>query len=196
MQISEAFISVTAKNTELDMFVEDSGKRLGTFLVSFPLPWEMDRAKVDILGIRKPERVGEDIPEGVFAVDEDQALMYHNKEQIVDDDGVVIQEAMSKFGCVWFCPGPDMGEAMVKMNFKFQKSDTWYTLTYSLKESPIRVQTAVSKDGNIEPLVNYSFDQEARHLAFFNYIREKNWDAVQVSMCVWCVYEILLFLCR
>ena len=179
VQISEAFISVTAKDTQLDMFVEDSGKRIGTFLVSFPLPWEMDRAKIDILGIRKPERVGDDIPEGLIEVDEEQALMYRNKEQVIDDDGVVIEEAMSKFGCVWFCPGPDMGEALVKMNFRFQKSDTWYTLSYSLKESPIRVQTAVSKDGNIEPIVNYSFDQEARHLAFFNYIREKNWDAVQ-----------------
>ena len=36
-----------------------------------------------------------------------------------------------------------MGGAVVRMNFRFQGSEHWETLTYSLKESLIRVNTAL-----------------------------------------------------
>jgi hypothetical protein len=88
------------------MFSFSSGMRAGSFLVSYPLPWEMERAKIDVLGIRKvrsvkcisrepnkslltnarapplrppaqqPERVGDDLPEGLTEVDENQGLVY------------------------------------------------------------------------------------------------------------------------
>jgi len=179
VQIQEAFLSVTALDTAYESFVPESGKRLGTFIVTYPLPWEMETAKIDVLGIRKPERIGDDMPEGLIEVDEGQGINYHNKEPILDDDGNIIKDFYSKFGVVWFCPAPQLGSARVQLSFRFMKSAVWNTLTYSLKESPIRVASLLTAKAGEEPETEYTFDQEARHIAFFNHIRDKNWDAVQ-----------------
>ena len=80
VQIYEAFIAVQAIDTAYDMYVGDSGKRLGTFEVTYPLPWEMEKAKVDVLGIKRPERIGEDLPEGLSETDESQGLWYQNEK--------------------------------------------------------------------------------------------------------------------
>jgi WD40 repeat protein len=187
VQMYQAYVTVTRLDTAYDMFIEDSGMRLGHFLVSYPLPWEMDTAKIDPVGLKKPERVGDDLPAGLEESDNGQGLLYQNDEAEFNENGDQLNNTVSKFGCVWFCPGPDMGPARVSVNFKFQGTDTWETLTYSLRESPIRMASAVGKDGAEENVVQYTFDQEQRHIKFFNFIREKNWDAVQTFLDKKCV---------
>ena len=77
-------------------------------------------------------------------------------------DGNVVKEYQSKFGVVWFCPGPMLGPAQIRVQYRFQRTEKWETLTYSLKESPIRVASATDSSGNDEPVVQYTFEQTTK----------------------------------
>ncbi len=45
--------------------------------------------------------------------------------------------------CMWMCPEPDVGSAVVCVNLRLRDSDTWQRLTYSMRESAIRYETYV-----------------------------------------------------
>jgi len=40
--------------------------------------------------------------------------------------------------CMWMCPEPEMGNAVVCVNLRLRDSDKWHRLTYSMRESAIR----------------------------------------------------------
>ena len=40
--------------------------------------------------------------------------------------------------CMWMCPEPQMGNAVVCVNLRLRDSDKWHRLTYSMRESAIR----------------------------------------------------------
>jgi hypothetical protein len=82
---------------------------------------------------------------------------------------------------VWFCPGPNSGPAVVHVNFRRRNSLTWEKLTYSLKESTTRVNIGGKgkpSDVGGDPMSAFKFDQEERHTAFWNYVRENKWEVV------------------
>ena len=72
---------------------------MGTFTISYPLPWEMERAKIDVLGMKKPERVGDDLPKGLLEVDDDQGIVYRNEKPEFDEDGNQTNEVSIVFYC-------------------------------------------------------------------------------------------------
>ncbi len=65
---------------------------------------------------------------------------------------------------------------MVTVNLRLRNEKFWRKLTYSLKESPIRMN---ANDDEVEEGERYLFDQEERHDIFWRFIREQNWDAVE-----------------
>ena len=194
--ISEAFLDVMRVDTQFDMYAQYSGQRLGTFIVNHPAPWEMETAIIDPLGWRKPRRPDHQIPGGLSEVDQSQAVVFRNSfetrekepiEGIEMEEGEMedVPEHPSKFDLVWFCPGPEMGPARISLNFRFHRSSQWETAKITLRESPKRIRTGV--DNKAEAVLQYNFDQEARHRDFFRFIREKNWDAVEPFLDKKCV---------
>jgi hypothetical protein len=115
------------------MFSPISGKLLGKFVVDAALPWELDKAIIDPTGIHKPRRVP---PNGLEETRDGQAIMY--RATIRFDEKGIEQPIPAKFGVVWKCPGPDMGNAVVIVNYRKKNEQKWNKLSYSLKESPIR----------------------------------------------------------
>lgn len=241
--ITEAFLTVVAKDTVYDMFPATSGQKIGYFKLDYPPPWEMGVAILDPLGIKKPRRAV--IPDGLADSKDGQSCLYikpeqkkeGEKEEVIDTKavgrdtkekesqargasaaklkaedkkgGVGVVAAAStgpaqaetaghrgeagndepvvettNFTVVWMCPAPNLGPAMVVLNMKRKHSDEWIRLNYSLKESVIRINTnkkegsSVAKEEMVVPSV-FDFDQEERHVAFWDYVREKKWNAVE-----------------
>lgn len=80
---------------------------------------------------------------------------------------------------LWHCPPPNLGPVVVTVNIRLRNEKFWRKLTYSLKESPIRMN-AMDEDGvNGEDGERYLFNQEERHDVFWTYVREQNWEAVE-----------------
>ena len=194
--VSEAFLDVLAVHTQFDMYAPRSGQRLGAFAINHPTPWEMDRAILDPLGWRKPRRPDDMIPGGLVEVDSSQAVVFRNSfetrprepvEGVELEEGETEDVALhpSRFDIVWFCPAPELGPARVSLNFRFHRSSTWQTVTLTLRESPKRIRTGV--DNKAEAVLQYNFDQEARHCDFFRFVAAKNWDAVEPFLDKKCV---------
>lgn len=81
---------------------------------------------------------------------------------------------------LWNCPPPNLGPVVVTVNLRLRNEKVWKKLTYSLKESPIRMNAGDDEDDvNGEDGERYLFDQEERHDVFWSFIREQNWDAVE-----------------
>jgi hypothetical protein len=81
---------------------------------------------------------------------------------------------------LWNCPPPNLGPVVVTVNLRLRNEKVWKKLTYSLKESPIRMNAGDDEDEvNGEDGERYLFDQEERHDVFWSFIREQNWDAVE-----------------
>lgn len=194
--LSEAFLDVLAVNTQFDMYAPRSGQRLGSFAINHPTPWEMDRAIIDPLGWRKPRRPDDMIPAGLAEVDSAQAVVFRNSfetrprepvEGVEMEEGEteVVAQHPSKFEIVWFCPAPELGPARISLNFRFHRSSVWQTITLTLRESPKRIRTGA--DNKAEAVLQFNFDQEARHRDFFRFVSTKNWDAVEPFLDKKCV---------
>ena len=111
-----------------------------------------------------------------------------------DNDAV----ELNKMEIVWVCPHDGgMGAAVVTVNFRLEGETQWQKLTYSLRESPIKVRpkqnkksstddfgiSAVEELGNVGPNgEKYIFDQEAKHIQLWEYIRNENWEGVESMM--------------
>jgi hypothetical protein len=82
---------------------------------------------------------------------------------------------------VWFCPGPNSGPAVIHVNFRRRNSLTWEKLTYSIKESTTRVNVVGKGKPDVggDAMSAFKFDQEERHTAFWNYVRENKWNIVE-----------------
>ena len=183
--VTEAFITVHSIRAMYDIFSEEAGLRVGTFKLEAPLPWEMEKAIIDPTGLRKPKRP---LPNDIICAIDGQAILYQ-KEPIYQTNPETFEEeeviVPANFGAIWTCPGPDLGPAIIKVNYKVNKGahrDKWYTLTYSLKESPQRMTATPGGGGGGKPKAPsrpFVFDQEGKHAAFWNFIKEKNWEAVE-----------------
>jgi hypothetical protein len=99
------------------------------------------------------------------------------------DDGTVsttMTVAKDGFELVWNCPEPLLGTVVLVFNFKLKDyEDHWIQLRYSMKESPIRVgeyATVGDKKDSAEAK-QYKFNQEKKHINFWQFIRDKNWTA-------------------
>ncbi len=171
--VSEAFLDVVVKSTRFDSFSQSSGMRVGRFELSFAMPWEAPEDTAHDPAIRRQPR--RDVPPGLSES--------ADKEEIVS----------TEFQAVWACPGPELGTVVVTLNLRLRNSGQWQQLSYSLKESPIRVNQAVvpgsedvakslGKDG-----AKFAFDQEDRHRKFWAFVRDKQWEAVASFLEKRCV---------
>ena len=192
--VTEAFITVHAIRAMYDIFSEEAGLRIGTFKLDAPLPWEMDKAIIDPTGIRKPKR---NLPDDIICAIDGQAILYQ-KEPVYQTNPENFEEEEiiipANFGAIWMCPGPDLGPAIIKVNYKINKGahrDKWYTLTYSLQESLQRMTVTPGGGGGGKPKASsrpFLFDQESKHAAFWNFIKEKNWEAVESFIDKKCIF--------
>jgi hypothetical protein len=130
--ISTAFIAVQIKESRYEAFSALSGVRLGTFKIEGPIPWDPNTI-IDPLGIRAPKRVP---PSELSDVGGGQAVVFSEIRKY-DKNGEDLPQPPS-FEVLWLCPGPDMGNAIITVNFKRRFQTKWERLTYSLKESATR----------------------------------------------------------
>ena len=172
--LSQIYIAVYPVNSVFDIFSATGGRRIGCFARDQPVPWEKEHVIVDPSGFKKPRRR---VPEGLLEFAGGQAVGMFQRFLPCADPLAAKKPIPIEFGVVWSCPGPEMGDAVVRASYKVQNDDTWRALTYSLRESAMRMNAAAKGKGNDQPN-KFLFDQEAKHLAFWNYIREKNWDGV------------------
>ena len=171
LSIHDLYISVYPLKTIHEIFLPTDGQRIGRFKLDEPLPWEMDKAIIDPIGFKKPYRIP---PTGLSEMANNQAV-YYVQQSMLDDDGNNVPAPVN-LGVYWMCPGPDLGPAQVRASFKLAGSEKWHTLTYSLKESPMRVNAAAKGKKQAQP-EKFLFDQEGRHTSFWHYVRDKKWDA-------------------
>jgi hypothetical protein len=173
------------------MFSQQSGLRAGLFELDHALPWELPEGVIyDATLFRKPRR---EVPLGLVTSLDGQAVTYEESLRLAG--GEHKEDITSTvLRLMWSCPGPDLGVVSITVNFKFRgassAADKWQQLSYSLKESPIRVAlvgTGAPKDtANNADLdrtlgkdgICFSFDQEDRHRKFWDFVRDKKWDAV------------------
>eukprot|EP01038_Epipyxis_sp_PR26KG_P013480 gene13480-18085_t len=192
--ISEAFIDIVVRDTRFDSFSPKSGFRLGQFQLNAPIP-NKTKSEDMVLDPRnllknKPQRK---IPYGLYLTASDQAFIYDENIRFEKTKNHENAENVltTEFETIWKCPTQSfLGSAIVNVNFKFRKSSQWIQLTYSLKESRSRIESTENDNkyiddnnsttgNNINMISNtFSFDQEERHQKFFEYIRDKNWEAV------------------
>ena len=172
--IAEAFVSVNLKEDVFESFTEKSGARVGTFQASAPIPWRP--FITDPLNIRPPYRhppktVKETCHSKAFQYKEIRNFNRFTGEEILSSTAVEM---------LWNCPPPNLGPVVVTVNLRLRNEKVWKKLTYSLKESPIRMNAGDDEDDvNGEDGERYLFDQEERHDVFWSFIREQNWDAVE-----------------
>lgn len=111
---------------------------------------------------------------------------------------------LSAFSVVWKSPPPDMGAAVVTANIRRHNERKWTKLSYSLKESSVRIyskaqelasmksakiaakmksledQKAAEQLYSIDAVGKYdSFDQLKHHELFWEYIRDKQWASLE-----------------
>lgn len=185
--ISEAFVHVVVKSTRFDSYSPHSGMRVGLFEADHAIPWELP-AGTNALSSTEYRRPRRPVPPGLTSSLEKQALSYD--EAVLLSGGVKKEDiASTAFKSVWSCPGPGLGVVTVCANFRHRGSPHgWQQLSYSMKESPIRMTTgargaSVSNQGELGTTTDregvvYSFDQEDRHRRFWGYVRDKQWEAV------------------
>jgi len=171
LSIRDLYISVYPLKTIHEIFLPTDGQRIGRFKLDEPLPWEMDKAIIDPIGFKKPYRIP---PIGLSEMANNQAV-YYVQQSMLDEEGNNIPAPVN-LGVYWMCPGPDLGPAQVRASFKLAGSERWHTLTYSLKESAMRVNAAAKGKKQAQP-EKFLFDQEGRHTSFWHYVRDKKWDA-------------------
>lgn len=180
--VTEAFVSIHSKSAIFESFPENSGQKIGQFKVNVPLPWEMHTAIVHPLGLKPPLRV---VPEVLSESSDGQSLIF---KEVSTGAGLKDVPFVPKFEAVWLSPTePEIGEAIIVVTYRVREQHEWLRLTHSLKESVIRINAKKpSGDGAAKTSVqdvtsssvNYLFDQESRHSSLWDFIRDKNWDAV------------------
>lgn len=150
LPVGEAFISVLQKDSVTDIFSDKSGRRVGNFQLTAPIPWLPTLMGVDSHGKPKPYR--EAPPE--FSTSTDNYSIMFRELLEVDENGERIETkkdtkdaeeapaggdiSETEFELAWHCPEPNLGNIVFVVNFKFRDSNEWHHLRYSLNESPIR----------------------------------------------------------
>ena len=170
--IAEAFVSVNLKEQQYDLYGTQSGDRVGTFKAADPIPWR--EYFTDPLNLKPPYRMP---PKTVTETCERKAFVYkeHRKFDKVTGEEIFDSVAVEM---LWTCPPPNMGPVVVNVNFRLRSENFRRKLTYSLKESPIRMNTLAGDDVVAEDGARFLFDQEERHMVFFRFIQDRNWEAV------------------
>jgi hypothetical protein len=169
--IAEAFVSVNLKGEAYDSYSEKSGARVGTFHASSPIPWRP--FITDPLNIRPPYRHP---PKTVKETCQSKAFQY---KEIKNFNRFTGEEILSSTAVemLWNCPPPNLGPVVVTVNLRLRNEKFWRKLSYSLKESPIRMNGGEEEEGGEGE--RYLFNQEERHDVFWSFIREQNWEAVE-----------------
>ena len=178
------------KNDVYDSFTEKSGTRVGHFQASAPIPWR--DFITDPLNIKPPYRIA---PKSVKETCHSKAFQYKEIRQFNRFTGEEILSSTA-VEMLWYCPAPNLGPVVVTVNVRLRGEKFWRKLTYSLKESPIRMNANDDEDGEVSE--RYLFDQEERHDVFWRFIREQNWDAVESffekKVCYLSSYNLQYFI--
>lgn len=175
--ITHAFIEVAQKDTRFDMFSPKSGDRIGYFDPGAVIPWRPEEEIPAPAGCT-PSR---EVPAGYLNSSNEQVLLYDETLRFDDEARESIRNTNLEF--VWYCPEPDVGPVVVTVNFRLRSSSRWHRLTYSLKESAVRMGDLADPDGSSvatagKVAVKYDFDQVERHTKFIELLRDKRWHDV------------------
>ena len=121
-----------------------------------------------------------EVPPGFINSLNSQVLIYDETVRYEDEPKETILS--TDLEVMWCSPDPDIGDVVVQVNYQLRGSDSWQQLSWSLKESAIRVGTAKSQqDDNATAAtadglsIKYDFDQEDRHRRFWDLVRDKKW---------------------
>jgi len=109
--------------------------KLGQFKVDVPLPWELHKAILHPGGIKPPSRM---VPPTLAESNDKQSLIF--EEKVRKDENGDDAPICRKFESVWLCPGPELGEALIIVNYRLRDQKEWLRLTHSLKESATRCE--------------------------------------------------------
>jgi hypothetical protein len=120
------------KEDQFESFSKNSGKRLGTFKISDPIPW--GEVFVDPLNLKPPYRI---VPPGLTECCNGEAFSYKEVRKFNKTTGEEIPNGKG-IEVLWTAPPPEMGNAVVNVNIRFRNEKGWKRMTYSLKESPVR----------------------------------------------------------
>ena len=179
--IAEAFVSVQFKEQQFDSYGTQSGDRAGTFKASDPIPWR--EFYTDPLNIKPPCRMA---PKTITETCQRKAFVYNEHRKYDQQTGEEIFDSVA-VEMLWQCPPPNMGAVVVTVNFRLRTENFRRKLTYSLRESPIRMNTLEGDDDVVaEDGARYLFDQEERHMIFFRFIQDRNWQAVESFLAKKC----------
>ncbi len=88
---------------------------------------------IDKAGLRPARRV----PPAELTVESDGQACLYNEIRRYDEAGEDLPPRPS-VDVLWMCPSPDMGAAVIVVNFRFRFQQKWLRLIYSLKESALR----------------------------------------------------------
>jgi len=146
LPVEEAFLTVAQKESRVDIYTEKSGRKVGNFQPSTPIPWLPTVMAVDAHGKPKPYREAplcftesSDMYSLMFKDIQDEESVVRNAVAAAEnenaDNGEIIE---TEFEVAWHCPEANLGNLVFIVNFKFRDTKEWHQLKYSLQESPIR----------------------------------------------------------
>ena len=191
--------SPQVKEFRYDMFSPQSGQVIGRFLPDAPLPYEPHKATYDA----RLQRMRRQVPTGLTRTRDESACLY--RAELLQDKYGEDLPLPGSVSVVWKCPGPDQGHALVVANVRRKNEQKWLKLTWSLKESLIRIfskenekeeanarkklnktQAGLGADAmafKTDPAAKFAgFDQERQHTLFWGYIRDKQFDAAEAFL--------------
>lgn len=181
--LEDAFLDAFVKDSRFETYTADAGKKAGRFAVDAPIPWLPMKAKLEggkKVFFRDPPPYSSMSKDGLSVI-YSPPPNYHGLTSGGDDDSATVATtAREMLEIVWNCPEPLLGTVVIVFNFKLRDDNKgWKQLRYSMKESPIRMNeyaTDSSKATNVQAK-QFKFNQERRHNNFWNYIRDKEWEA-------------------
>lgn len=98
------------------------------------IPWRPEEEiPAPKFGTRKPTRK---VPRGFTNSRDEFSVIYD--ESIRFETEIKSTIVSTNLECMWCCPEPNQGSAVVSVNFRLRDSDKWTRLTYSMRESAIR----------------------------------------------------------
>lgn len=98
------------------------------------IPWRPEEEiPAPKFGNKKPTRK---VPRGIVPSRDEFSVIYD--EEIRFETEIKATIVSTNLECMWCCPEPDMGPAVVCVNLRLRGSDKWIKLSYSMRESAIR----------------------------------------------------------